>query len=63
MITIDELNKLGVNTEEGLTKFLDSEINVVITDEIGLAEQVREKLDSRSDYMLVRDTLGGLFEV
>ena len=52
-----------VNTEEGLTKFLDSEINVVITDEIGLAEQVREKLDSRSDYMLVRDTLSGLFDV
>ncbi|MBQ9006469.1 MAG: glycerophosphoryl diester phosphodiesterase membrane domain-containing protein [Atopobiaceae bacterium] len=52
-----------VNTKDGLTKFLDTGIDVVITDEISLAEEVRGELDSRSDYMRVRDALGGMFDV
>lgn len=51
-----------VNTESGLRTFLDSGVDVVITDEISLAEKVQEELDARSDYQRIRDAFSGAFD-
>ncbi|MCR5627074.1 MAG: glycerophosphoryl diester phosphodiesterase membrane domain-containing protein [Lachnospiraceae bacterium] len=46
-----------VNTQEGMYKFLDSDIDGVITDEIGLAEDVQALLDERTDLQVLEDKL------
>ncbi len=46
-----------VNTAEGMYKFLDSIVDVVITDEILLAEEKQALLDNRSDLEIVEDEL------
>lgn len=47
-----------VNTEASMNRFLDqfqSNVDGIITDEVELAEQVRAKLASRSEYQILRD--------
>ncbi|MCR5107003.1 MAG: glycerophosphoryl diester phosphodiesterase membrane domain-containing protein [Lachnospiraceae bacterium] len=46
-----------VNTGEGMYKFLDSIVDVVITDEILLSEEVQSLLDNRTDLEIVEDEL------
>ncbi|MCR4924348.1 MAG: glycerophosphoryl diester phosphodiesterase membrane domain-containing protein [Lachnospiraceae bacterium] len=46
-----------VNTREGMYKFLDSDIDAVITDEIPLAEEVQTELDARSDLKVLEDKM------
>ncbi len=46
-----------VNTEEGMYRFLDSDVDGVITDEIPLAEEVQKDLDRRTDLKVVQDKL------
>ncbi len=46
-----------VNTSEGMYKFLDSIVDVVITDEILLSEDVQSLLDNRTDLEIVEDEL------
>ncbi|MCR5626676.1 MAG: glycerophosphoryl diester phosphodiesterase membrane domain-containing protein [Lachnospiraceae bacterium] len=46
-----------VNTREGMYKFLDADIDAIITDEIPLAEEVQAQLDDRSDLNVLEDKL------
>ncbi|MBR4720252.1 MAG: glycerophosphoryl diester phosphodiesterase membrane domain-containing protein [Clostridia bacterium] len=46
-----------INTEEGMYKFLDSECDGIITDQIEMAESVQKALDNRSDIQLLKDKL------
>ncbi len=46
-----------VNSGEGMYKFLDSIVDVVITDEILLSEEVQLLLDDRTDLEIVEDEL------
>ncbi len=46
-----------VNTGEGMYKYLDSIVDIVITDEILLAEEVQSLLDDRTDLEIVEDEL------
>ena len=46
-----------VNTEASMRRFLDSEADGIITDEILLAQQVQEALDSRTDLEVIEDKL------
>jgi hypothetical protein len=38
--------------------FLDSEIDAVITDRIGMAEEVQAQLDDRTDLEILEDKFG-----
>ena len=51
-----------VNTESGMQRFLDSAVDGVITDEVELAERVREELDARPVIRVIRDRFGDLWE-
>ena len=51
-----------INTEEGMYKFLDSDCDGVITDQIEMAERVQSELDSRSDVKLLEDKLGDMWD-
>ncbi|MBR0213515.1 MAG: hypothetical protein IJL95_02185, partial [Solobacterium sp.] len=51
-----------VNTETGLYKFLDSDIDGIITDEIPLANNVRQQLDDRTDLAFLADRFGDFWE-
>ena len=44
-----------VNTESGMRRFLSSEIDAVITDELPLAERIREELNDRDELTVMRD--------
>ena len=46
-----------VNKEEELRRFLDSEADCIITDEIPMAVRIQEELQSRSDVQLMHDRL------
>ena len=61
---IDQIHNAGkkaivwtVNTESSMLRFLDSDCDAIITDEIALAEQVSEKLASRTEYQVLQDKL------
>ena len=47
-----------VNTEQAMHHFLDSEIDAVITDRIGMAEEVQAQLDDRTDLEILEDKFG-----
>ena len=51
-----------INTEEGMYKFLDSDCDGVITDQIEMAESVQTELDNRSDVKLLEDKLGDMWD-
>ena len=51
-----------INTEEGMYKFLDSDCDGVITDQIEMAESVQKELDNRSDVKLLEDKLGDMWD-
>ena len=44
-----------VNTERAMRKFLDSEADMVITDDILMANEVQKELDERADYDILKD--------
>ena len=44
-----------VNTQDGMRSIMLRRPDVIITDEILLAQQVQEELDARSDYQILRD--------
>ena len=50
-----------VNTERHMRRFLDSEADMVITDDILMAEEVQKKLDERSDYEILEDRSSDLW--
>ena len=43
-------------------KFLDSNCDAVITDQVELAEKVQVELDQRSDFQIIRDKFSNLFD-
>ena len=51
-----------INTEEGMNKFLDSQCDGIITDQVEMAQRVQAALDGRSDLQLLRDRLADLWE-
>ena len=51
-----------VNTETGLYKFLDSNADGIITDEIVLAEKVQQQLDDRTDLSFLADRFSDVWE-
>lgn len=51
-----------VNTEMGLNRFLKVDTDAVITDDIEQALSVREALDERTDFDIIRDFASGMFE-
>lgn len=51
-----------VNTPEAMYRFLDSNVDALITDEIRLAEETQHSLDARSDLQVIQDKLGGMGE-
>ena len=50
-----------VNTEYGMRHFLDSEADMVITDDILMADEVKKELDERSDYEVLDDRASDLW--
>lgn len=59
---IDAIHRSGkkagvwtVNTPEGMYRFLDSKIDMIITDEITLAETTQFQLDNRTDLEVIQD--------
>ncbi|MBQ1506350.1 MAG: hypothetical protein IIZ48_06225, partial [Erysipelotrichales bacterium] len=59
---IDAIHRSGkkagvwtVNTPEGMYRFLDSKIDMIITDEITLAETTQLQLDNRTDLEVIQD--------
>lgn len=50
-----------INTEDGMNKFLTSQCDGIITDQIELAQQVQEKLDKRSEFQVIQDGFGNLW--
>ena len=66
---IESIHKSGkdvyvwtINTEEGMYKFLDSECDGIITDQIELAQSVQKTLDARSDVQLLKDKMGDMWK-
>lgn len=51
-----------VNTPESMYRFLDSNVDAVITDEIKMAEETQSTLDARSDLQVIRDKITNLRE-
>ena len=50
-----------VNHEAGMYRFLDSQVDGVITDEIELAEKVQKRLDERTDLKIMQDKISGIY--
>ena len=50
-----------VNTRRAMTRFLDSEVDFVITDDILMAIEVQKELDERTDYDVVKDRSSDLW--
>ena len=51
-----------VNTREGLYAFLDSDADGVITDQVELAIEVQRELENRTDYDILVDRMGDIWE-
>lgn len=49
-----------VNTEDAMYRFLDTNIDAVITDEIEMAGEVQAKLDGRTDLEVLEDKFDGI---
>ena len=49
-----------VNTEDAMYRFLDTDIDAVITDEIRMAGEVQAKLDDRTDLEVLEDKFDGI---
>ena len=50
-----------VNTEPAMRRFLDSEADMVITDDILMANEVQKELDERTDYEVLEDRSSDLW--
>lgn len=50
-----------VNTERAMRRFLDSEADMVITDDILMANEVQKELDERADYDILKDRSSDLW--
>ena len=50
-----------VNTRRAMTRFLDSEVDFVITDDILMAIDVQKVLDERTDYDVIKDRSSDLW--
>ena len=50
-----------VNTRRAMTRFLDSEVDFVITDDILMAIDVQKELDERTDYDVIKDRSSDLW--
>ncbi|MBP3735765.1 MAG: glycerophosphoryl diester phosphodiesterase membrane domain-containing protein [Lachnospiraceae bacterium] len=48
-----------VDDEAGITDFLDGEADYILTDEVDLALQIRDKLDARTDLQRITEMIGG----
>lgn len=51
-----------VNTEEGMRRFLESEIDGIITDEVPLSEHVQADLDCRTDLQVMIDRMSDIWK-
>ena len=51
-----------VNTKDGMHRFLASEIDGIITDEIPLSEEIQEELDSRTDLQVITDWMSDIWD-
>ena len=65
---IDEIHEAGkavyvwtINTEAGMNKFLTSRCDGIITDQIELAQQVQDRLNRRSEFQVIQDGFGNLW--
>ncbi len=50
-----------VNSRTSMEKYLDSNVNAIITDNIELARTVQEELDDRMDYEIIRSWIGDIW--
>ena len=50
-----------VNTRRAMKRFLDSEADMVITDDILMAIDVQKELDERTDYDMIKDRSSDLW--
>lgn len=50
-----------VNSMSSMEKYLDSNVNAIITDNIELAHTVQEKLDDRTDYEMIHSWIGDIW--
>ena len=50
-----------VNSMSSMEKYLDSNVNAIITDNIELAHTVQEELDDRTDYEMIRSWIGDIW--
>ncbi len=51
-----------VNTEDSMSRFLDSRVDGIITDEIELAQRVQSELDARSEIQVLQSKLEDFWE-
>lgn len=51
-----------VNSESGMYKFLNSNVDGVITDEIELAQRTQETLDHRTELQVIQDAFTGAWD-
>ena len=51
-----------VNDSNGLSRFLDSEVDYIITDDIRLAKETEQDLLSRTPYEVFEDRLGNFWD-
>ena len=51
-----------INTEKGMYQFLGGGCDGIITDQVEMAQRVREQLDSRSDLQILKDSFGDLWD-
>lgn len=61
---IQKQEKTGVwtvNTRRAMKRFLDSEADMIITDDILMAIDVQKELDDRTDYDVIRDRSSDLW--
>ena len=50
-----------INTEQGMNKFLTSSCDGIITDQIELAQQVQDNLNKRTEFQVIQDGFGDLW--
>lgn len=51
-----------VNSEESMKRFMDSSVDGIITDEVLLAKDVRDRLKERTDMEVLYDRLGNILD-
>ena len=50
-----------VNTERSMKRFLDSEVDMVITDDILMANDMQKELDERTDFDVINERSADLW--